>query len=89
MDTFPTLTNADDNVTVEANPFAVCLQATDKGDSSMYKLLKFNVSNGDERLISEVANRKDCVIAFLKGRLNYRLEYVEYFNKISTFVHVT
>ncbi len=46
---------------------------TDKEDSSMYKLLKFNVSNGDERLITEKPYRKDCGIAFLKGKVLKRI----------------
>ncbi len=61
----------------ETDPFTVCLLAMDKEDRSMYKLLKFNVSNGEERLITEVPYRKDCAIAFLKGEIYYRIIFVE------------
>ncbi len=60
-------------MTVETDPFTVCLMAMDKEDSSMYKLLKFNVSNRDERLITEIPYRKDCAIAFLKGKFYNRI----------------
>ncbi len=49
--------------------FTVCLLAMDKEEGNMYKLLKFNVSNGDERLITEIPYRKNCAIAFLKGTI--------------------
>ncbi len=39
----------------------------------MYKLLKFNVSTGDERFFTEVPSRKDCVIASLNGKIDNRM----------------
>ncbi len=59
--------------TADADAFTVCLLAKDKEDSSMYKLLKFNVSSGDERQITEVPYRKDCAIASLNGKLDSRM----------------
>ncbi len=66
--TCPTCVSLDENVPSEADLFDVCLLATDKEDTSMYKLLKFNVSTSAESLITEIPYRRDCAIAFLMGK---------------------
>ncbi len=52
----------------EVDLFNVCLLATDKEDSWVHKLLKFNASTGVESLITEIPYRRDCTMAFLKGK---------------------
>ncbi len=52
----------------EVDLFNVCLLATDKEDSCVHKVLKFNASTSVESLITEIPYRRDCTMAFLEGK---------------------
>ncbi len=54
---------------IEQDPFTVCLLARDKEDDSMYKLVRVNVVNGEERTITEVPYRNNCAMIFVEGML--------------------
>ncbi len=54
---------------IEQDPFTVCLLATDKEEDSMYKLVRVNVVNGEERTITEVPYRNNCAMIFVAGML--------------------
>ncbi len=86
-DTCVTFDKSTGYVAAETDLFTVCLLATDKEDTSMYKLIRFNVSTCYETMITEIPHRKDCAIASFKGKLYYvkTIAFYKQVNVMSAF----